>query len=86
MTDVLSMTQDELKTFLRSLGEPSYRASQVFRWLHAERVTSFDSMTDLSKALRERLKEQAVITVLDAERIQESRIEGTKKVLLRLSD
>ena len=86
MTDVLSMTQDELKTFLRSLVEPSYRASQVFRWLHAERVTSFDSMTDLSKALRERLKEQAVITVLDAERIQESGIDGTKKVLLRLSD
>ncbi len=86
MQDVKSMTKEELKTFLSSLGEPSYRASQVFRWLHKERAVSFDEMTDLPKSLREKLKESAAITTLQAERIQESRVDGTKKVLLRLPD
>ena len=86
MTDLLSMNVEELKTFLSDLGEPSYRASQIFAWLHTERVVSFDLMTNLPKTLRTKLKDKAVITCLEGERVQESRIDKTKKVLLRLFD
>ena len=54
MTDIKSMTQEELTAWLKELGEPSFRAKQIFRWLYRG-VRSFDEMTDLSKALREKL-------------------------------
>ena len=54
MTDIKSMTQEELGSFLKSLGQPAFRAKQVFIWLHRG-VTSFDEMTNLPKTLREQL-------------------------------
>ena len=62
MIDLKSMTMEEMRGYLSSLGEPAFRAKQVFTWLH-KGVTSFDEMTNLSKPLREKLKEQCVITV-----------------------
>ena len=47
MTDIKSMTQQELARFLKELGEPAFRAKQVFTWLHRG-VTSFEDMTNLS--------------------------------------
>ena len=61
MTDIKSMTQPELSQFLGELGEPAFRAKQVFTWLHRG-VTSFEEMTNLSKLLREKLAEQCCIT------------------------
>ena len=85
MTDIKSMTQQELARFLEELGEPAFRAKQVFTWLHRG-VTSFEDMTNLSKPLREKLAERCFITAPTVARKQESRLDGTIKYLWELSD
>ena len=85
MTDIKSMTQQELARFLEELGEPAFRAKQVFTWLHRG-VTSFEDMTNLSKPLREKLAERCFITAPMVARKQESRLDGTIKYLWELSD
>ena len=85
MTDIKSMTQQELSRFLKELGEPAFRAKQVFTWLHRG-VTSFEDMTNLSKPLREKLAERCFITAPMVARKQESRLDGTIKYLWELSD
>lgn len=85
MTDIKSMTQQELARFLKELGEPAFRAKQVFTWLHRG-VTSFEDMTNLSKPLREKLAERCFITTPMVARKQESRLDGTIKYLWELSD
>lgn len=85
MTDIKSMTQQELAQFLKELGEPAFRAKQVFTWLHRG-VTSFEDMTNLSKPLREKLAERCFITAPTVARKQESRLDGTIKYLWELSD
>ena len=85
MTDIKSMTQQELSAFLKGLGEPSFRAKQIFSWLHRG-VTSFEDMTNLSKPLRETLAERCFITAPTVARRQESRLDGTIKYLWELSD
>lgn len=85
MTDIKSMNLEELSSFLKELKQPAFRAKQVFRWLHRG-VTSFDEMSDLSKALRETLAEQCYITEPKVERKQVSQLDGTIKYLWRLRD
>ena len=75
MTDIKSMTLEELTAWLKERGEPAFRAKQIFHWLYRG-VTSFDEMTDLSKALREKLSREAQVSKLD----------GTIKYLWELSD
>ena len=55
MTDVKSMTMEELKEFMTKIGEKPFRAKQIYAWLHQQLVTSWDEMTNLSKSLREKL-------------------------------
>ena len=76
----------ELKAFMTSIGEKPFRASQIYQWMHVRHVSSWDEMTNLSKALREKLKEQAELTVLEPVTIQTSKLDGTKKYLFRLPD
>ena len=85
MTDIKSMTQEELGSFLKSLGQPAFRAKQVFTWLHRG-VTSFDEMTNLPKTLREQLAQTCHITVPFVARRQESKLDGTIKYLWELAD
>ena len=85
MTDIKSMTQQELSQFLKELGEPAFRAKQVFTWLHRG-AASFDEMTNLSKSLREKQKGRCIITAPVVARKQESRLDGTIKYLWELSD
>jgi 23S rRNA (adenine2503-C2)-methyltransferase len=85
MTDLKSMTLDEMTEFLKSLGQPAFRAKQVFQWLHRG-VTSFEEMTNLSKLLREKLQENCLITKPEIERKQVSNLDGTIKYLWKLSD
>lgn len=79
------MTQGQLKELLSAWGEPSYRAGQIMDWLYQRAVSSFDEMTNLSKALRERLKAECSLEAVRLETRQESR-EGTVKYLFNLSD
>ena len=85
MVDIKSMTPEEIAAFFKELGQPPFRAKQVFRWLYRG-VTSFDEMTDLPKALREQLEERCFLTVPKVARKQVSAIDGTIKYLWQLSD
>ena len=85
MTDIKSMTEAELTAYCKALGQPAFRAKQIFTWLHRG-VTSFDEMTDLSKPLRAQLAEQCFITAPTVARKQVSRLDGTIKYLWELSD
>lgn len=85
MIDLKSMTLEEMTDALRDMGEPAFRGKQVFTWLHRG-ATSFDEMTNLSKALREKLKENCFITVPKVARKQVSQQDGTIKYLWELAD
>ena len=85
MIDLKSMTLEELSGFLRSMGEPAFRGRQVFTWLH-KGVSSFDEMSNLSKALWEKLKEQCILTVPRVAKKQVSARDGTIKYLWQMAD
>ena len=85
MTDLKSMTLEDLEVLLKGWGEPSFRAGQVFTWLHRG-VASFDEMSNLPKALRERLGSECFLTRPTVERKQVSAQDGTIKYLWRLAD
>jgi len=86
MTDIKSMTISELKDYAASLGEPSYRAVQIYGWLHKKMVGDFDEMSSLSGSLRNRLKKECTLTVLKKAAVQISRIDDTHKYLFELPD
>lgn len=85
-TEIKSLNLKELKAFMEEIGEKPFRAKQLYQWLHEKQVSDWEEMTNLSKALREKLKENAELTVLEPVEIQTSRLDGTKKYLFRLGD
>ena len=84
--DIKSMTLDELKDACQQMGEKPFRAKQLYDWMHHRLAGSYDEMTNLSLAFREKLKEQYPLTCLEKVQVQESKIDGTRKYLFRLSD
>lgn len=84
-TDLKSMTLAQMQAEFRALGEPAFRAKQVFTWLHRG-AESFSEMTNLSKPLREKLDGLYTITVPRVARAQRSQKDGTIKYLWRLGD
>lgn len=74
-----------MEGLMKELGEPAFRAGQIFQWLHRG-AASFEEMTNLPKALREKLAGACALTVPTVERKQISRLDGTIKYLWRLSD
>ena len=80
-----SLTQPELAAILKNLGQPAFRAKQVFSWLH-KGVRSYDEMTNLPKTLRDVLAENYPIHAPKVVRKQESKKDGTIKYLWQLSD
>ena len=83
--DIKSMTLAELQEAFAALGEPGFRAKQVFTWLHRG-ATSFEAMTNLSKPLREKLDGLFYITAPTVACKQISKLDGTIKYLWRLRD
>ena len=86
MTDIKSLTLSELTQEMESIGEKKFRAAQIYSWLHERLVDDFDEMTNLSKGLREKLKENYELPNLTLVRVQTSKIDETSKFLFRLSD
>lgn len=84
--DVRSMTMEEMQLFLADLGEPKFRAKQVFDWIHNKQVSSFEEMTNLSKGLREKLKEKASLGGMDIVKCLVSQVDGTRKYLFALGN
>ena len=85
MTELKSLSREELATLFQELGEPAFRAKQVFQWLHRGAV-DYDEMTNVPKSLREKLRGHCVLTVPEVARKQVSAQDGTIKYLWRLAD
>ena len=85
MTHLRSMTPEELGQCLKELGQPAFRAKQVFSWLH-KGARSYEEMTNLPKALRDALQERYPLHAPRVLRKQESQRDGTIKYLWELSD
>ena len=77
--DILSLGYDELLEELLLMGEPKFRAKQIFSWLHEKKVTSFSEMTTLSLQLREKLKEKFCLNRLKIVKRLASSIDDTVK-------
>ena len=86
MKEIRALYPAELKEELVQLGEKPYRAAQVFRWLQQRNAKSFDEMTDLSLALREKLKAQFFLKSAAVEKVLKSAVDGSRKYLFRLHD
>ena len=80
--DLRGLSLDELKSFVLKLDEPAYRAWQIADWVFKRGVRSFDEMTNLSKALRERLSEKATLSCARVVETRTSEVDGTRKLLL----
>jgi len=83
--DIKSMTVDEISLLMKEMGQPKYKAAQIFKWLHSTAV-DFDDMSDLSKDLRNALKEKCYIADVKIVKRLESKIDGTVKYLYELFD
>lgn len=84
--DIKSLTIEELTLEMKAMGFPAFRAKQIYQWLHQKLADSFDEMTNLSKDMRERLKETYVLTALKQVEVKISKIDGTRKYLFSLPD
>jgi len=84
-TDIKSLLHDELVTRFAAWRQPPYRVTQLQEWLYSRRVTSWDAMTNLPKALREKLAETFSFQTLELLRKQGAR-DTTQKFLWRLPD
>ncbi len=82
--NLLGLPQAKLETFFEKMGEKRFRAAQVLKWIHQMGVISFDEMTNISKPLREKLKEVAVIEAPEVIQQWDSK-DGTRKFLIRVS-
>lgn len=85
-SDIRSLSYEELAAETESLGYPRFRTAQIFSWLHNKTVISFDEMTDLSKPVREQLKEKYALLNCETETKLVSKIDGTVKYLFKLHD
>lgn len=84
--DIRAYGYEELQKEMATIGEKAFRAKQIYEWMHVKLVDHFDEMTNLSKALREKLEENyEILPVVMLER-QISQIDGTNKFLFRLYD
>lgn len=83
--DLKSQTLEELSALMKEWKEPAFRAGQIFEWLYRG-VRDFEEMTNLSKSLREKLREKTYINQITIENKLVSTIDGTVKYLYRLED
>lgn len=84
--DIKSLDLQELTEELAAQGEKAFRARQMYEWMHGKLARSFDEMTNLSKPFREQCAERYQYTALRMLRMQESKLDGTRKFLFGLAD
>jgi 23S rRNA (adenine2503-C2)-methyltransferase len=83
--DLRSLTFSELAALVSRLGERPYRARQLYSWLHRKGAASFDAMTDLPRAFRDRLAAETRLATLSIDAVQQS-ADGTRKYRMRTED
>ncbi|RDY24877.1 23S rRNA (adenine(2503)-C(2))-methyltransferase RlmN [Romboutsia maritimum] len=80
-----NFTEEELKEFMKTIGEKPFRGSQIFSWIY-KGAKSFDDMNNIPKNLRNKLEEVSYIGNIEVELKLESKVDGTKKYLFLLND
>lgn len=83
--NLLELDAVSLKDYFHSLGEKSFRATQVFKWIHLRGIDNFNEMTDLSKSLREKLIDLCELKAPTIA-VEQPAKDGTRKWLMRLED
>ena len=86
LPDIKSMPLPELTEAVVALGEPKFRAKQLYEWMHKKMAGSYDEMTNIPKSLKEKLSASYSFTSLQVVDVQESKLDETKKFLFGLSD
>ncbi len=84
-TDIRTLTYSRLKEIVQEMGEPTFRADQLYEWLWQKRAEEFSGMTNLSKPFRQQLEQHYTIRPVEFETVQHSR-DRTVKVRFRLYD
>ncbi len=84
--DIKSLYLDELINEMKSINQPSFRAKQIYEWIHEKLASSYDEMTNISKDLRIILKENYPLVALEVVDSLVSENDGTIKYLFRLND
>ena len=82
LKDIKSYNLKELKEEIQQLGEKPFRAGQIYKWLHVDKVETFDEMTNISKDLRQKLSDEFEIRTLEPVKVLISKIDGTRECLL----
>ena len=83
--DIRKLTLEDAQSLMEELGQPSFRAKQLYEWVHVKNVCSFSEMTNLPKALRAQLEEAYSIPVPEEVAKQVS-VDGSRKYLLQFHD
>lgn len=86
LTDIKSLNLDELTEYIISLGEPRFRAKQLFEWMHVKLVSGYDEMSNIPQKLKDKLRENTFFASLVPAKVQVSKEDGTAKYLFRLHD
>ncbi|MDY3032078.1 MAG: 23S rRNA (adenine(2503)-C(2))-methyltransferase RlmN [Clostridia bacterium] len=85
MIDLKDFEFDALAEYLKGIGEPKFRAAQIFEWLH-KGAESYGEMTNISKATREKLERDTYVSTLKIREKYVSKLDGTVKYLFELPD
>lgn len=86
LTDIKSLNLDELTEYIISLGEPRFRAKQLYEWMHVKLVSDYDDMSNIPQKLKDKLRENTFFASLVPAKVQVSKEDGTAKYLFRLHD
>jgi len=84
--DIRAINYDNLILEMERLGEPKFRAKQLYEWMHVHLATDYTQMKNIPTALKEKLSNNYEFSHLSIAKVQESKIDGTRKYLFRLDD
>jgi 23S rRNA (adenine2503-C2)-methyltransferase len=84
--NLIGMTLEQMEQFFESIGQPKYRAAQLFNWIYKRRIAGIDDMTNFSRQLRQQLSESTTIGLVSLEQQVSSSDDQTIKFLFKLED
>lgn len=82
MKDIKSLYLEELEQEIAALGGKSFRAKQIYQWLHQKLAVDFEEMSNLPKDLREKLRQEFTLTALRPVDVKVSAVDGTENICL----
>lgn len=86
MKNLIGLSQQELQEIINDLGEPDYRANQIYKWIYSLKAQSIDEMNNIPKALKVKLKSNYILGHIQILKTFKDEVDGTHKFLLSLND